>query len=569
MKKPILFLIIFLALIVDVSGQIDFKPYQVFPTGSKADAIVVDDLNNDGRDDVVLTTEEMPGGLNDYNIFIYYQGSDGTLNNPILIPFQENYNPGGPNLDIGDLNGDQKKDIVLATDDSINIYYQVNQAAFTLKRYESGENADAVRIGDLNNDGIDDIALSYYMDENLDVYYQDVTGNLNRVNYPAMNCGRARLEISDLNNDSLDDLLFFGSEGFESGLYFYLQNSSGELDPPFSYDTGLELLNNMAIGDLNGDNRPDLAITAGGNYPADLAIHYKNNNTWHFNNPVVLTAYDIPEPVAINDLNCDGKNEIIIAHRGWHALTVYEQDQSGNYGNYTRFANTMGEDYCMYSMDIGDLNSDGMQDVALVTYNLIILYNDSKPPVSDTLVYNDTLQIKPIVNDSFVEVTTSDTLPSYIVAETERFLVRDFYNYIAYMEYYYEIRDGYICGNYSRDSVLIDSLYREDEVYLLSDSILISISIDTLYMGIDDNDIHNAVTICPNPGPGIFTIEIKGIDGTLELTITDLYGVNVSGPKIYTNGRYELDLSDKPGGVYLVGIRKDGVLAGSLKILKL
>jgi hypothetical protein len=570
MKKlfPLL-LVIVNSILSSVSGQIGFEPYQAFVTGSKAVAIVVGDLNDDGLDDVVLTTGNLTGGMNNYKVFIYYQGTDGTLNNPFMLSYPENFSFNGPSVDIGDLNGDQKKDIAVPTNDSLYIYYQVNQQDFTRQAYAAGSSCDAVRVGDLNNDGMDDVAVTYYNGENMDVFYQDINANLNKVSYPSPKSGMVRLEIFDLNNDSLDDMVFFSRAGYESGLYFYLQNGSGGLDLPFSYDTGLDFLNGIAAGNLNDDDKVDLAITAGGNYPADLAIYIKNGNTWHFNNPVILTAYDIPEPVAIYDMNCDGKNEIMIAHGGWLALSLYEQDQSGNYGDYTTFSNTYGSNYGMYCMDVGDLNGDGMPDVAIASDNLIVLYNDSKPPVSDTLVYNDTIQNDTTAFDYVIVETKTDTFPSYILVQTDSSKVLDFYNNLSYWEYYYEMKEGFICEHYIRDSVLIDSVYRYFEIYLSSDTSLISQTIDTLYLGIFDTFMHNAIKIYPNPGSGIFVLEIEGIDDAIEVVIKNLQGIRVIGPVSYTNGDYEIDLREEPDGIYLAEIRTGKGIAGILKIMKL
>jgi len=515
-----------------------------------------------------MTTGKLTGGLNNYKVFIYYQATDGNLENPIMLAYPENFSFNGPSVDVGDLNGDGKMDIAVPTNDSLYIYFQVNQFDFTRQAYAGNPSCDAIRVGDLNNDGKDDVTVTYYNGESIDVFYQDTGGNLDRVSYPSPKSGMVRLEICDLNNDSLDDLVFFSRAGYESGLFFYLQNGTGGLDLPFSYDTGLGFLNCLAAGNLDSDDRTDLAITAGGNYPAELGIYIKNGNTWHFNSPVILTAYDIPEPVVIYDMNCDGKNEIMIAHGGWHALSLYEQDESGNYGDYATFSNTYGGNYGMYSMDAGDLNGDGMPDVAIASGNLIVLYNDSKPPVSDTLVYNDTVQNDTTAFDYIIVETKTDTFPSFTVVQTDSLQIIEYTHYLSYWEDYYEMKEGFICGNYIRDSVLIDSVYRHYETFLTPDTSLISSTMDTLYLGIDDPGYHDVVKIYPNPGSGIFIMEITGIEKDLEVVINDLKGSVVFGPVNFTNGIYEINLFEKPDGVYIVETRSGKDIALKLKLLK-
>ena len=95
--------------------------------------------------------------------------------------------------------------------------------------------------------------------------------------------------------------------------------------------------------------------------------------------PLVVPAYDIPEPIEIADLNCDNRNEIITVHGGWSKISVYEQNTSGAYGTYTKYVIPYASHYKPHGLSIGDYNNDGSKDIAIADYanGLVLLRNTS------------------------------------------------------------------------------------------------------------------------------------------------------------------------------------------------
>jgi len=272
------------------TAQISFKPYQEYVTGSRAVSLVLDDLNQDGLDDIALATGWASGGINNYKLFIYYQNPNGNLDNPLIFPYPESWYDGARSIDIGDLNHDMKKDIAIVHNDSISVFYQVSRDDFKRVGYYSGTTTDGLKINDLNHDGFDDVAVTHVGALYMNVFYQDSLAQLNKVSYPSPEGSSVQLDFFDLNHDSLNDLVYLARYGVSNGLFFYLQNAHGELNLPFSYNTGLQLINGMASGFLNQDDRKDIALVAGGNYPAELAILMKDTANFQFLPPDVLTA---------------------------------------------------------------------------------------------------------------------------------------------------------------------------------------------------------------------------------------------------------------------------------------
>jgi hypothetical protein len=559
MKNPVLFFTIVLLLVfsTSVSAQIGLKPYSTFVTGATASALVINDINSDGLKDIAVITHEYWGDNTDYKLLIYYQNSSGNLDSPIVF-FYPYYSEGAVSLDAGDLNGDTKTDIALASDDSLVVFYQQNKTTFTTQCTYIGYGTDAVKIGDLNNDGRADLAITEFNATNIHIFYQDAAGNLTMTNYPSVECGYVKLEICDINNDLLNDLLLFSAGGYNHGLYYYLQNANGSLDYAYSSGIGQNGGRGMSIGDLNNDSKPDIAVTSGGNYPAKLELHMQKSQTFGFNDPLNLIAYDIPEPVCIEDMNCDGNNEILIAHHGWHAISCYEQDAQHNYSTYTLFGNIYGN-YDMYNMDTGDLNGDGRPDIALASGNLFVHYNDSKPLVSDTLSVRRVTHTETFLIDNQYVTQYTDTLNSFIIKSTDSVYVKYTIGNIQGWERRYELRNGLICNYYVNDTALIDSIYANWIDTLSVETSVFYHFADTLGVyGTKELYLLTDLNLYPNPTDGLLFIESNALLNNLQISVFNASGQKENVSIAENAVRYEIDMSKKPKGLYFVRIIYEG-----------
>ncbi|MFA5533531.1 MAG: T9SS type A sorting domain-containing protein, partial [Mariniphaga sp.] len=59
--------------------------------------------------------------------------------------------------------------------------------------------------------------------------------------------------------------------------------------------------------------------------------------------------------------------------------------------------------------------------------------------------------------------------------------------------------------------------------------------------------------IFPNPTTGMFTIQLQNADyRKSEIAIFDLLGNRIYQQDYYSSGEYQVDLSEEPGGIYLI-----------------
>ena len=120
----------------------------------------------------------------------------------------------------------------------------------------------------------------------------------------------------------------------------------------------------VAIGDLNGDRTPDLAIA---NYPANTVSVLANWGDGRFPSKRNYRTGPHPSSVAIGDLNGDGKLDLVTANEG-ASVSVLLNRGDGGFRARQDYASPAAN-----SVAIGDLNGDGKPDLA--TDHVAVLLN--------------------------------------------------------------------------------------------------------------------------------------------------------------------------------------------------
>jgi hypothetical protein len=283
-----------------------------YALGSSPTDITTGDFNGDGFLDVAVCDNL------DQNISVFLALDDGGgFRDRIITPMT---NAGaGCGMASGDLNGDQRTDLIVATGTAVAVFISQGDGHFAPEvDYLSGNSITRVAVGDFDRDGWYDVVSS------------DFGGAINV-----------------LFNEGLGD---------------------GVLGTPQPYDAGLHSIGQLRVGDFNGDHWPDFAV----NSLAGKLLFALNQGDGGFNPPVVNTA--IPAPVAswpgplgdggVDDLavSCVSKSE-----RTW----VVGQDLGGltKASSYDSGVDTA-------NMFIADMDTDGHQDIITTGEGwIVILYN--------------------------------------------------------------------------------------------------------------------------------------------------------------------------------------------------
>jgi len=240
---------------LDISGNlVSIATY----TTVNSTNIRIADLNHDGLLDIV----GIGWGTNTVGVFL--QNANGTLDPPITYAVSHE---GWDDLEVGDINNDGLSDIIVMSGQgfspNIGVLIQKSDGTFEpAVYYDLGGNelAGGVAVGDVNGDNLKDIVISTGwagLPNGLAVFSQNAAGTLNAPTPYSFGGGATAVEIADVNSDGRQDVIIRqGSAGI------CLQTANGTLTECEFYDipSASDNRHGMAIGDINNDGKPDIVI---------------------------------------------------------------------------------------------------------------------------------------------------------------------------------------------------------------------------------------------------------------------------------------------------------------------
>ncbi|HZI33185.1 MAG TPA: VCBS repeat-containing protein, partial [Candidatus Binatia bacterium] len=289
------------------NGDGTFQPAVKYVTANKPEAVAIGDFNGDGTNDIAATTSNSTnmisillgngngtfqpairhgtfgmGGpivLRDFNgdgkldmicnsllgLQVQLGNGNGTFQ-PVgglvgVLAF------GQGSVAIADFNGDHTNDMALATGSTnVSIYLGSTNGTWrpAVNKYLTGTNTQSVAVGDFDGDGTNDLAAANFGTPSApDGTVSILRGNGNGTFRPPVHyyAGAHPMFVAtaDFNGDGKLDLVVRNLIGF--GVHVLLGNGDGTFQPPFGFG-GLNdsSFSAIAVGDMNADGKPDLAL---------------------------------------------------------------------------------------------------------------------------------------------------------------------------------------------------------------------------------------------------------------------------------------------------------------------
>ena len=334
--------------------------------GKTPGSVEAADFNSDHIPDLAVTSESdssvtiLVGKGN--GLFAKVENSpffSGHVPNDIAI---KDFNKDG-NMDLAFANHERKYLTVLLGDGKGNF----TPAAKSPFSVQGIPHTHGVATGDFNNDGRLDLATDSWGNNQVEVLLGD---SLHLFKTPGMffKVGRRpyqRLRSADINGDGIDDIVTTNSEGNNATVL--LANGKGGFDeaPGSPFACG-DAPFGLAIGDINADGKPDLAIIdspasmaegKGKNGLTVLIGNGKGNFTMMKNSP--FEAGRIPNRIAIGDVNGDRVNDIVVSDNESDKIYLYLMSKDNKIlSNYTIKVGNHPK-----GITIADLNRDGKGDI--------------------------------------------------------------------------------------------------------------------------------------------------------------------------------------------------------------
>ena len=397
-------------------GDGTFQPHVDYDAGMSPGSIAVADFNGDGKSDLAAGNDSSP------SLTVFLGQADGTL---LSTGTFATGTGGAPFVAAGDFDGDGRIDLAAADgssgmvsillgngDGTFQGHAEITSAGWGLSLAADDFNGDgkadlavgtstngvivllsaggglfqapvtyptnsgtygqvrSILTGDLNGDGFQDIIAPLSQATSVSVMLGKGDGTFQpRVDYPSAHVASWGA-LGDFNGDGKPDLAV--ADWYDVGVL--LGNGDGTLQPYMDYPTPSgEVINSVAAADFNGDGVPDLALANKNTVSVLIATKVSceaSDGTCAGTGSVCSGAFESPRSdatgvsprvVAVGDLNGDGKEDAVVANSGSNTVSLLMGNGDGSFQAHQDLAagNTP------VWVAIGDLNGDGHQDLAI------------------------------------------------------------------------------------------------------------------------------------------------------------------------------------------------------------
>lgn len=343
-----------------------FQAYAQTSITPKAEVIAVGDVTGDGKADLLAHTWSGSGSGQEFRLLMYPQTASG-LGTPVSTATEAIYTNSAKALALGNFAGDATPEVVVFTRGYVEVYQWMDEFfGRVISASIVGIEFSGGLVVDLDGDGRDDLVAVDHQGGKVWVWYQKADKTLEQAASVSIGVKSVSgmVRVGDVNDDGRLDLVAMGTAAAQ--VVVKAQTASRQFGSDISTTLNItSSINDLAVGDVTGDQIDDVVVAYGGNKPASgLAVLAGSQGS--LATAVTHTSHDIPSNLVLADFDNDGLVDVGVRHAGWDQLGVYLQ-KGGTLKAEQLFATGRIQGYSVYASAAGDLNGDGKTDAAVAS----------------------------------------------------------------------------------------------------------------------------------------------------------------------------------------------------------
>ena len=289
---------------------------QIGADGATNYRAVSGDVNGDKLPDAITIVDNSASPTGTYLVVLPGTGN-GMFNAPILTPVSFGANHF---ILVADVNEDGKDDVILVHPNSMDVLISIGDGTFAAPQTMATGIASPIAAGswDVNHDGILDLAVVDGSSQQAAFLVGDGNGNFSPpqiTSFPAQASAGVLADVDrDGNLDLVTNTAFYPGDGTGGFLPAVpLQSNDGQ-------NAGAVFSDSVAVGDVNGDGLPDVVTVNG--YWNTVSVFLNQGSRQLVQQGVSVWTGNNPIAVTLADTNWDGKADLIVTNAAQSDLTV-------------------------------------------------------------------------------------------------------------------------------------------------------------------------------------------------------------------------------------------------------